>query len=101
VILAGKLSLSHNKDDYIIFGKGRNTNLTELLNLMLTENIKMIVKDIYSGEILINTEGKLIKDKVSRCFYMYRIGSVDVDEILWNLADSQLEIELLNITEDS
>ena len=100
MILTGKLSLSHDKDDYIIFGKGRNTNLSELLNLMLMEDIKMIVKDMYDGKTLINTEGNLIKDKVSRCYYMYHVGSVNVDEILWNLVGRRLEIELLNVTEE-
>ena len=94
--ISGKLNLSHRNNDYTMFSNGRLTNLSELLNVMLLENIKFSIKDTYN-KVLVDVKGKLIKEKKGKCFYLYHVDGVDIDSILWNLVGSKVEIELKNI----
>ena len=98
--IKGKLCISRKNDNYIVASGGRNINLSEYLDTMLLENVKLLVKDNYSGKVLIDTRGKLVKKKVAKCFYLYHVGDCNVDDILWDLIGSKLEIELKNIGKD-
>lgn len=97
MILKGKLCLSHDKDDYIIFAGGRTTNLSEYLNSMLFENVKFVLTHSYSGKVLFDVEGKLLKQRTSKCFYLYHVGKFNADSVLWNLVGNKLEFEIRNI----
>lgn len=96
--IKGELCLSYDKDDYIVFSNGRMVNLTDKLNVMLLEDVKLIVKDMYDGKILINVEGRLYKNKVQPKYYLYYIDETDIDSILWNLVGGKLEIDLVNVS---
>lgn len=97
MILKGQLNLSHDKDDYIIFSKGRLVNLTDYLNMMLMDNVKFEIKQMYNKKVMISAEGQLLKQRISKGFYLFHIGDVNIDNVLWNLVGSKLEIELINI----
>lgn len=99
--ISGILNLSHDKNDYIMFYSGRNINLTEMLNTMLFEDIMIKIKNAYSGKELFHNEGKLIKNKVSKCFYLFHVNNSNLDEILWNNVGNRLNIEMKNTTKDS
>lgn len=100
VVLRGKLNLSHRNDDYTIFSNGRLTNLSEILNVMLFDSVRMKAVDKYSGQVLFNVEGELLKKKVGKCFYLYHIGDFNIDEVLWELVGRKIEIDIKNITKE-
>ena len=95
--LKGKLCLSHKNDNYIIVAGGRTTNLSEYLNTMLFENVRFVLTHSYSGKVLFDVEGELLKQRTSKCFYLYHVGKFNVDSVLWNLVGSKLEFEIRNI----
>lgn len=101
LILKGKLCLNQ-KDSYTVFNSGRMVNITEYLNLLLCDDVYVCIKTMYDGKILFKAKGKLIKDKISPKFYMYRICGqdykYDLDSILWNNVGNKLEIEIKNIS---
>lgn len=97
MILRGKLCLNRD-DDYLIVDNGKATNLSEVLNVMLLEDVKVKIKNMYDGKHLFSAEGKLVKDKISKSFYLYCVDNRDMDSILWNLVDRKLEVELVNVT---
>ncbi len=105
--LIGKLNLSKaknersNYDDYIMMCKGRNTNLTELLELLILEDVHFSVSYAYSGEKIIDVKGKLYKNKIAPKYYTFWINGTDIDNVLWGLVGSKLEINLRNITVES
>lgn len=99
MILRGKLCLNRD-DDYLIVGNGRATNLSEMLNVMLLENVRMKVVNKYNGQALFDVEGKLVKEKVSKSFYLYHIGDFNIDEVLWSLVGRKIEIDIKNITKE-
>ena len=105
--LIGKLNLSKtssemsNCDDYIMMCKGRNTNLTKLLELMILEDVHFSVIYAYSKEKIIDVKGKLYKNKIAPKYYTFWINGTDVDKILWDLVGCKLEINLKNITVES
>lgn len=98
MIIRGELRLDLKNDDYLVVGNGRSSNLSELLNVMLLDSIKVKVKSIYDEKILFDAEGELLKQKVNRNFYLYHVGNKDLDSVLWNLVGRKLEIEVLNVT---
>ena len=100
LILSGNLHLSHKNDDYTVFSNGRLTNLSEMLNMMLLEDVKMKVINKHDGQVLLDVEGKLEKKKVSRCFYLYHIDNLNIDEVLWGLVGRKVEIDIKNITKE-
>lgn len=95
--LSGRLRLS-KKDDYIIITGGRTVNLNEFLNDLLFENIKFKLVHSYSKKVLFDVEGKLIKEKVAKCLYLYYVDEFDIDSILWDSVGSKLEFEIEDIT---
>lgn len=98
--LKGKLCLSHDKDEYIIVAGGRTTNLSEYLDSILFEDVKFTLTHSYSGKVLFDVEGKLLKQRTSKCLYLYHVGKFNVDSVLWNLVGSKLEFEIKNIGKD-
>lgn len=98
MILRGKLCLDCNNDNYLIVGNGRSTNLSEILNVMLLDDVNIKIRNMYDGRELFNAKGKLIKEKISKSFYLYYVGGLDLDSVLWELVDRKLEIELVNVT---
>ena len=100
LILNGKLHLSHKNDDYTIFSNGRLTNLSEMLNVMLLDDVRMKVVNKYNGQVLFNVEGKLVKKKVSKCFYLYHIDNFNIDEVLWDFVGRKIEVDIKNITKE-
>ena len=105
--LIGRLNLSKAKndrcdyDDYIMMCKGRNTNLTDLLELLILEDVHFSVSYAYSGEKIIDVKGKLYKNKIAPKYYTFWINGTDIDNVLWGLVGSKLEINLRNITVES
>lgn len=99
MVVKGKLNLSRHNDDYIIFEDGRNANISNMLNLMLFDYVSLHVENTYNDETLVDISGKLIKEKVAPCLYLFHIDGVDIDSILWGLIGRKLKIELNNITE--
>lgn len=87
-------------DDYIIIGNGRVININNILNPMLTENISIKIKNTYSGEVLVDKQGRLYREKKGRGIYLFHIDDYDFDSVLWNNVGSRLEIEILNIGKD-
>ena len=100
LILNGKLYLSHKNDDYTIVGNGRLTNLSEMLNVMLFEDVRMKIVSKYDGQVLFDVKGKLVKKKMGKCFYLYHIEDFNIDEVLWRLVDRKIEIDIKNITKE-
>ena len=98
MIIRGRLNLKYTNDDYIIFSNGRLVNLSDYLNVMLLDDIDISIKSTYDEKVVLNTKGKLIKFKTQPKYYMYHVGDINIDEILWDLVGSKLEIELKNIT---
>ena len=97
MILKGKLCLNQ-KDDYTLFSGGMLVSLTEYLNNMLLEDVHMVIKNMYDKKVILDVKGKLIKDKVSPKYYLYHIDGVNVDQLLWGLVGSKLEIKLKNVS---
>lgn len=100
MILSGKLCLDYASNDYLMVGNGRATNLSEMLNVMLLENVRMKVVNKYNGQALFDVEGQLVKEKVSKSFYLYHIGNFNFDEVLWELVDRKIEIDIKNTTKE-
>lgn len=98
MIIKGRLNLSAKNDDYIMFHSGRSVNINEILNLMLMDDVYVCVRNLYTDKVLFNEEGKIIKDKVSACYYLYHINNKDLDTILWNNVGNRLMICIENIT---
>lgn len=96
--LKGVLNLKHNNDDYVMFTRGRSENISETLNIMLLSDVFVEVRRTYSGKVLFSESGKLIKEKVAKCLYLYHVNGVNLDEVLWNNVGNKLEIEVRNIT---
>ena len=100
MILSGKLCLDYASNDYLIVGNGRLTNLSETLNVMLLEDVKVVIKNTYDGKELFNVKGKLIKEKVDKGFYLYYVDGQDMDSVLWDFVDRKIEIDIKNITKE-
>lgn len=98
MVITGVLNLKPQNDDYTVFSGGRTTNISEYLNVMLLSDVFVEVKDIYSKKILFSQKGKLVKQKLSRCYYLYHVDKSDLDSVLWNHVGRRLEIELKNIS---
>lgn len=96
--LKGVLNLKHNNDDYVMFTRGRSENISETLNVMLLSDVFIEIKNTYNEEVLFSESGKLIKEKVATCLYLYHVNGVNLDEVLWNNVGNRLEIEVRNIT---
>lgn len=94
----GKLNLKHNDIDYIMFHKGRSTNISEILNVQLMDDVYVCVEDAYTNEVLFKERGQLIKDKIDNGFYLYHIGGQDLDSVLWDNVGQRLCIEIENIS---
>lgn len=99
MILSGKLCLNRD-DDYTIFSNGRLTNLSEILNVMLLEDVRMKAVNKYNGQVLFDVEGKLAKKKMGKCFYLYHIDNLNIDEFLWGFVGRKIEIDIKNITKE-
>ncbi len=105
--LIGKLNLSKannersNYDDYIMMCKGRNTNLTKLLELLILEDIHFSIGYAGLEEKIVDVKGKLYKNKIAPKYYTFWINGTDIDNVLWGLVGSKLEINLRNITVES
>ena len=97
MILKGQLNLSHDRDDYIIFSKGRLVNLTDYLNMMLMDNVRFEIRQMYNKKVIVSAEGQLLKQMISKGFYLYHVGDINIDNVLWDLVGDKLEIELVNI----
>lgn len=98
MVIKGELALKHDTDDYIILTSGRLVNLTEYLNLQLLEEVHMKISKTYDKQVILDVSGKLIKDKTQPKLYLYHIDNVNIDDVLWNLVGSKVEIELNNIS---
>lgn len=101
--LSGELCLHYSKVEYSVVGNGRNTNLSEMLNAMLLEDIRIHIVNRYNGEKLFSAEGKLIKEKMpnSKGLYLYHVGGENLDEVLWNLIRKKVVIDLVNVTKEN
>ena len=98
MVFLGELCLKHDTDDYIIFSKGRLVNLTDELHTLLLEEVRFTIKSMYNKNVLLQAEGKLIKQRVSKCFYLFHVGDADIDSVLWNMVGSKIEVEINNIS---
>ncbi len=98
MILCGKLSLHHKTNDYTMFNNGKLTNLSDIMNVMLLEDVRMKAVNKYDGQVLFDVKGKLVKKKMGKCFYLYHIEDFNIDEVLWGLVDRKIEIDIKNIT---
>lgn len=96
--LKGTLNLKHSNDDYVMFTRGRSENISETLNIMLLSDVFIEIRNTYSGKVLFSESGKLIKEKVAKCLYLYHVNGVNLDEVLWNNVGNKLEIEVRNVT---
>ena len=101
LVSKGRLYLSHKNDDYIVFEGGRNTNLSDYFRILLLERVKFKLIHSYTGQVLVDVEGKLYKDKIQPKYYTWHVetdeGNVDIDDVLWNLVGNKVIIELKNI----
>lgn len=96
--VSGQLNLKRSNDDYLIFGGGRNVNLSEYFNVQLLEKVKVKIVNRYSGQVLFDSVGKLVKQKTAPKYYQYFIDDVNIDEILWNHVGLFLNIEVVNVS---
>ena len=97
--LKGVLNLKHSNDEYLIFSGGRITNISEYLNVMLLNDVFVEVKNTYTDEILFSESGQLVKEKISKYYYLYHVNGKDLDTLLWDNIGRRLEIEIKNITQ--
>lgn len=97
--LKGVLNLKHSNDDYIMFSSGKAINISEYLNVMLLSDVFVEVKNTYTDEILFSESGQLLKEKISKCYYLYHVNGKDLDTLLWDNIGRRLEIEIKNITQ--
>lgn len=95
----GKLNLKHDNSNYIMFYRGRNININEVLFDMFLDRVKISAKitNRCTGEVLFDEEGKLFLDKIQPCFYTYSVGGKNLDKVLWDNVGRNLEIEIKNI----
>lgn len=98
--MQGRLNLSHNKCDYLMFYQGRNINLSDYLYAMYKDKacVSVQIKDLFTGKILFHAEGELWKEKVQPKFYTYHIGEYDLDGTLWDCVGRKVEIYIKNVT---
>lgn len=96
--ITGILKLHYNTDDYIMFCKGRLVNISEYLNCMLLDDVYVCIKDGYTNDVLFENEGRLVKEKVQPCYYLYHINGQNFDSILWDNVGKKLSIEIVNVS---
>lgn len=87
--------------DYIFATKGNSYNLTEKLNSMLMDRVKVLIKD--NDTVLFDCEGKLMRkpDRDNKKNYRFYIGNECMDDILfdnttWDNPYRKLDIEIKN-----
>lgn len=96
--LEGRLKLKYNNIDYTMFYKGRNINISEVLNVQLMNDVYVRVEDTYTNEILFEEKGQLIKNRIDKGFYLYYINGQDLDSVLWDNVGQRLCIEIKNVS---
>lgn len=98
--LEGKLNLhiKNNKIcEYTMFNKGRLTNISEILDTMLLCDVEIKITDLYTGKVLFNEKGQLVREKFGK-LYLYYVNGQNLDDVLWNNVESRLCIEMKNIS---
>lgn len=91
VAFKGELTLIRDGIDYGIYNKDRHINITEKFHDNLLHTVKLSIR--IDGVSFINAEGVLRKVKNRKIgLYDFKLGKINIDEILWNNVGNKIEM---------
>ncbi len=98
LILKGRLKSDKVNNTYTLSGYGKVSNVTDILNVMLFDNVSVKIQQMHGRKLIFYENGELLKKRILPKTYLYHLGENNLELVLMDNAGKELILEISNTT---